>query len=59
MTGKIIKVENCQSCPYEGTCKAWKDLTAKQRIYLSISNNVPHEFMLEKCHLEDEGINNA
>ena len=51
---KIIKIESCQTCPYEGKCEAYKSLTRKQRVMLSIGNNTPTDFILAKCHLADE-----
>jgi len=54
---KIIKIESCQSCPYEGKCKAWTSLTKTQRMVLAIGCNTPREFILDKCHLDD-GIYN-
>lgn len=51
---KIIKVISCDDCPYNGTCKAWKSLTRKQRVIMTISTSVPQGFILKNCHLEDE-----
>jgi len=51
---KAIKIENCQTCPHEGKCKAWTSLSKSQRVQLAIGNNTPHEFILAKCHLDDE-----
>jgi len=50
---KIIKVDSCNNCPYNGACKSWKKLTSKQRVYLTISNSIPINFMLKDCELED------
>tara|TARA_R110001632_G_scaffold21394_2_gene62664 strand:- start:452 stop:631 length:180 start_codon:yes stop_codon:yes gene_type:complete len=54
---KIIAIESCQECPLVGECKAWKALTKSQRVQLAISNTTPTSFILAKCHLEDEVIN--
>ncbi len=54
MTTKIIKVNNCQSCPYYGKCDAWTALKRKERVRLLMCNDVPNEFILAKCHLEDD-----
>ena len=51
---KLIRVKSCSDCPYHGKCKSWKKLNSKQRTYLSISNSVPHDFMLKDCELEDD-----
>lgn len=56
---KIIKVKSCQECPYNGKCKAWKNLAPRQRVMLSIGNDTPHEFILSKCELEDENNNSG
>lgn len=52
---KIIKVASCNKCPYNLKCKAWKDLSQRQRVYLTIGNDVPHDFILKTCKLEDDG----
>ena len=50
---RIIRVSSCSDCPLQGKCKAWKNLTKKERVFISISNSVPHDFMLSKCELEE------
>ena len=51
---KVLKINDCQSCPFYGECKAWKGLTKSQRVQLAIGNMTPHNFILAKCHLEDD-----
>ena len=51
---KIIRVKSCETCPYYDTCKAWKSLTRKQRVSITISMRTPKDFMLKACHLEDD-----
>jgi len=51
---KIIKVTACNNCPFEGQCKAWKSLTRAQRLQITIGNSTPHNFILAKCHLDDD-----
>jgi len=50
---KQILVTSCSDCPFNMTCKAWDDLSGKDKVYLNLSNDVPHDFMLAKCPLED------
>lgn len=50
---RIIRVNSCADCPFQGKCKAWKALTKKERVFISISNSVPHDFMLKNCDLEE------
>ena len=50
---KIIKVKSCDTCPFNGKCNAWKELTSIQRVTLAIGNNIPVDFILLKCELED------
>ena len=50
---KQIIVTDCQSCPFDSNCEAWKKLTRKQRVTLTISNSVPQNFILKTCPLED------
>jgi len=49
---RIIRVNSCDECPFRGECKAWKALTKKERVFISIGNGVPHGFMLANCELE-------
>lgn len=51
---KVIKVSCCADCPFNMKCEAWYALTSKARVYLTISNSVPHDMILKDCHLEDE-----
>lgn len=53
---KIIRVTSCQDCPFHGTCKAWKALTRKQRVQLTIGNSTPQTFILAKCELEGDPL---
>lgn len=50
---RIIRVNSCSECPFQGECKAWKALTKKQRVFISIGSGVPHDFMLKDCDLEE------
>ena len=50
---KMIVVECCQKCPFEGECSSWKKLDAKTRMTLAIGNSIPQEFMLKDCPLDD------
>ena len=50
---KQILVTCCADCPFNMTCKAWKSLSSKDKVYLTLSSAVPHDFMLAKCHLDD------
>jgi hypothetical protein len=50
---KQIIIDSCQECPFECGCEAWKNLTRKQRVTLTISNSVPQNFILKTCPLED------
>jgi len=50
---RIIRVNSCNSCPFNGECKAWSELTRKQKAYLLLSNSVPHNMMLKNCPLEE------
>ncbi len=54
---KLIKVSSCGNCPHNGTCAAWTALTRKQRVTLTISNSIPHNFILKDCHLEEGLVN--
>lgn len=47
---KIIIVDCCDNCPFNGKCKPWKAMTSKQRVSLSIGNNVG-KFILDGCPL--------
>lgn len=51
---KLLKIEYCQHCPYQGECGAWKKLTKHQRMLLTLSNSTPKTFILEGCHLDDD-----
>jgi len=51
---KIIRVKSCETCPHYGKCKAWKKLTSKQRVSITISTSTPKDFMLNGCPLEDD-----
>lgn len=50
---KVIYVNSCQECPFNGQCKAWKALSRKDRVYLTISTSVPLDMVLEACPLEE------
>ncbi len=51
---KIIIVTGCNTnCPLRNTCQVWKKLTPNQRISLTIGVNIPHDFILKDCPLED------
>ena len=50
---RVIRVNSCDECPLIGECKAWKSLTSKERVFISIGNGVPTDFMLKDCHLEE------
>lgn len=54
---KMIIVDSCDSCPYQGKCGPWKDLTREQRVRLTIGNGVK-KFILAGCPLPD-GEDNA
>lgn len=49
---KIIEVEWCYDCPLYGECKAWKKLSRKNRVMLTIGNGVG-DFILLGCPLTD------
>lgn len=51
---KIIVIESCTECPLQKECKAWKALTAKQRVSLLIGVGVPGKFILKNCPLPDD-----
>lgn len=51
---RIIRVNCCNACPLSGDCKEWKKLTKKQKVYLALSNDVPVDFMLSGCPLEED-----
>ncbi len=54
---KMIVVDSCDTCPYHGKCKPWKDLTRKERVRLMIGKGI-EEFILKCCPLPD-GEDNA
>lgn len=54
---KIIVVDSCDTCPFNGKCEAWKLLTRQQKIKLAIGNGVG-KFILNGCPLPD-GEDNA
>lgn len=49
---KMIIVDSCETCPFNGACKPWKALTTKQRVTLAIGNGVK-KFILNGCPLPD------
>jgi len=49
---KMIIVDSCDSCPYHGQCKPWRDLTSGQRVKLTIGFGT-NEFILVGCPLPD------
>jgi len=49
---KMIVIESCDDCPFNGTCKAWKDLKPKERFTLRTGIGIG-KFILKGCHLED------
>jgi len=51
---RIIKVTNCNECPFCGQCAAWQKLTKKQIVTLNLGVGIPADFMLAECHLEAE-----
>lgn len=53
---KVIYVNSCAECPFNGNCKAWKKLSSKDRVYLTIGNSVPQDMMLKACPLEDKEV---
>ncbi len=53
---KIIKINSCNECPYNGVCTAWKKLTAEQRFKLTCGVGV-QPFILKGCILEDDQFN--
>ena len=48
---KIIVVDSCQGCPFQGECKPWKSLSRNQKAKLVIGNSVPTKFILNGCPL--------
>ena len=48
-----ILVTCCNDCPFNMKCKAWKGMSRKDKVYLNLSSNVPHDFMLAKCPLDE------
>ena len=54
---KMVVVDSCDNCPFNGQCKPWKGLTSKQRVYLAIGHGVK-KFILKGCPLPD-GEDNA
>ena len=50
---RIIRVSSCIACPFYGNCSSWNKLTKQQKVYISIGNSVPHDFMLKDCELEE------
>ncbi len=49
---RFIRVTSCNECPLDQNCKAWKQLTKQQKVFLNLSNSVPVNFMLTNCPLE-------
>lgn len=49
---KMIVVDSCDTCPFVGKCKPWKDLTKTQRMQLTLGNGV-EKFILNGCPLPD------
>ncbi len=47
---KMIVVDYCDRCPYNGECTPWKALTRKQRVSLAIGVGVKR-FILKGCPL--------
>ena len=54
---KIIIVDCCGNCPFNGKCDPWLRLTKTQRVTLYLGNNVK-PFILKGCPLPD-GENDA
>lgn len=55
---RIIEVTCCADCPFHGKCKAWRNLTSKERVTLTISSSIPHDMMLKDCPLPLKDITN-
>lgn len=51
---KVIIIDCCDICPFNGKCVAWKVLTGKQRVTLTIGVGVG-KFILKKCPLPNFG----
>ena len=49
---KMIIVDYCDNCPFEGKCAAWKAKTRQQRVALTIGVGVG-SFILKGCPLQD------
>lgn len=47
---KMIIVDSCDGCPYNGKCKPWKALSGMDRMALTIGVGVK-QFILNDCPL--------
>lgn len=52
MAKRVIEIEKCTDCPYWGKCKAYKQLTPKQKFTLKTGCGVG-DFILKGCHLDE------
>ena len=48
---KIIIVDSCQSCPYEGVCEQWSKLTKQETVRIVLGVGSPKKFILNGCPL--------
>lgn len=49
---KVIIIECCDGCPFNGKCKPWKKLSSNQRMQLSLGVGIG-KFILNGCPLPD------
>lgn len=52
---KVIVVDKCDNCPFNGLCTPWKSITSRQRVALTISTKYACGFILKDCPLPDNG----
>jgi len=53
---KMIRVDDCISCPLVNSCKQWQNLTPQQRFILKTGTGIKNA-ILKNCPLDD--INDA
>ncbi len=49
---KMIIVDSCDTCPYQGQCEPWKKLDNKNRVQLLLNPNIK-QYILAGCPLPD------
>ena len=48
---KMIIVDSCQGCPFQGKCDPWKSLSRNEKAKLVMGVSVPTKFILKGCPL--------